>query len=93
MTGNYIAQADIEMKINAITNAIGIGTATVMGGLHGGPLGAAVGFGISFGTSAINYNLQQRTLQTNIAKLDTYANIMRERSGNVDNNGSRGTEY
>lgn len=90
-TGNYIAQAEIQSGMEIFNNVLGIGTATIGGATMGGVPGAIAGFVISAANVAIGYNNQYQTLQTNIAKLNTYANIMQERSGNTYNNDSRGT--
>lgn len=93
MTGNYIAQAEIELNIQAINNIASIIGSTIVGAKVGGAYGAITGFAIGATNIAVGYVNQWRTLQVNIAKLDTYSNIMQERSGNSYNNGSRGTNY
>jgi len=93
MTGNYIQQAEIQLGMEMLNNVIAVGAGTIAGAKYGGIPGAVVGFAISAGSVATGYVNQWRTLQVNIAKLDTYANIMQERSGNSYNNGSRGTDY
>ena len=92
-TGNYIAQAEMELVMEGLNNALSIAGATALGFKSGGVAGAIIGAAISTSSIAIGYYNQYRTLQTNIAKLDTYANIMQERSGNTYNNDSRGTIY
>ena len=91
--GTYIAQAEVELAVSQVTKLIGIGTsvatATAAGGIG---MGIATGV-IAVGSEAISISQQYRTLKTNIAKLDTYNNIMQERSGGTFSNGSRGTDY
>lgn len=93
MTGNYIAQAEIELNIQAVNNIASIIGSTIVGAKIGGGYGAIAGFAIGATNIAVGYVNQWRTLQVNISKLDTYSNIMQERSGNANNNGSRGTDY
>lgn len=92
-TGNYITQSEMQLGIEIFNNVLGIGTATATGAIYGGIPGAIAGFAISAGSVAIGYSNQYQVLQTNITKLNTYANIMQERSGNTLNNNSRGTDY
>ena len=91
MTGNYIEQAEIELGLQMINNAITIGVSAIAGLKYGGVPGMIAGAVISTGSIVQGYVQQYRTLQTNITKLNTYANIMQERSGNIYNNDSRGT--
>lgn len=91
MTGSYIGQAEQELAMEMINNTLAIGMSAYAGLKIGGFAGAAIAAGIATANIGINYYNQYRTLQTNIAKLDTYANIMQERSGGVYANDSRGT--
>lgn len=92
-TGNYIAQAETELAMEMLGNVTTVAMATAAGAKYGGVPGAVAGFLISAGSIGIGYANQYRTLMNNIARLDTYANIMQDRSGNANNNGSRGTDY
>jgi len=91
MTGNYIQQAEIQLAMENINNISSLVGAGLIGLKTGGAAGAAVGIGIATANIGINYFNQFRTLMTNITKLDTYANIMQERSGGIYANDSRGT--
>lgn len=91
-TGNYIKQAEIELAMNLGSRVMGI-AGSIVGAAAINPMLAIPTAVIAIGGSAIDLGYQYRTLQTNITKLDTYANIMQERSGNTFNNGSRGTDY
>lgn len=90
-TGNYINQASIELGMEYLNNIMSIGMSAFAGFKFGGVPGAISMGAISAVNIGINYSNQYRTLQTNIAKLNTYSNIMQERSGNTLNNDSRGT--
>ena len=90
--GNYIKQAEIELAISAISKASGIVMGSVSAGLINPGLGLATAV-ISVGSETVSAVQQYRTLQTNIAKLNTYSNIMQDRSGGTFANGSRGTDY
>lgn len=91
MTGNYIQQAEIELGLEHLNNISVVGLSIYAGAKLGGPVGAVIG-GVTAGFNiGLNYQAQYITLQTNIAKLNTYSNIMQERSGNTYNNDSRGT--
>ena len=92
-TGNYIAQAEMQVAMEGVNNILSVALATAAGFKYGQAPGAIIGAAIATGNIAINYFNQYRTLQTNIAKLDTYANKMRERAGTISSNGSRGTDY
>ena len=92
-TGNYISQSQTQALLDTGMTGLGIGMSFVTGTLVGGPVMGALMGGLALANSAINIGFQQRTLQINIDKLNTYSNIQRERSGNVYNNGSRGTDY
>lgn len=91
-TGAYIRQAEIELALGVGTKILGIGTGIGAAAMVNPVLGVATAI-ISVGSEAISIGQQYRTLQTNIAKLNTYNNIMQERSGGTFSNGSRGTDY
>jgi len=92
-TGNYIAQSDMELTMSYINTGMGITGSIAAGAIAGGAYGAIIAGVIAVGSTAINIGFQAKTLQTNISKLNTYANIMAERSGNINNDNSRGTKY
>lgn len=91
-TGNYIQQSDMQMLMqgfNDISSIIGTGFGAGMITSN-----AAIGIiaaAIQTANITIGYVNQYRTLQTNISKINTYANIMLDRSGNSLSNESRGT--
>lgn len=91
-TGNYIRQAEMQFGMQVFSTVSGIIGATV-GAAIINPMLAVPTALIAVGSTGISLGMEARTLQTNITKLDTYANIMQERSGNTFNNGSRGTDY
>lgn len=90
-TGNYIKQDEIQLGMEMFNNILGVAGATAGGFMYGNVPGMIIAGAISAGSVAIGYSNQYQVLQTNIAKLNTYANIMQERSGNTYNNDSRGT--
>ena len=98
ITGNYIGQAEMEMQMELFNNASSVVMAGLLGAKAGSIVpgigtivGAVVGSGIAVANIGVNNYFKNQTLQTNIDKINTYANIMQERSGNMYNNGSRGT--
>lgn len=91
MTGNYIEQAEMQLTLSVVQDIGGVVGATATGAMAGGPVGAVIGAVVGTTNLIVNKSFEYRTLQTNVAKLNTYANIMQERSGNMYNNGSRGT--
>lgn len=94
MTGNYIQQAEFQLANEMLNNMLAIGGAFIGGTVKtGNPIIGAIAAGFTAGSIGVGYGFQYQSLQRNIQKLDTYSNIMQERSGNTYNNGSRGTEY
>lgn len=93
MTGNYINQMNIEIAMEHIGNIHTIATSFV-GGLAltgGNPIGGAVSALVAATGIAVNYGNKAIGIAGNIIKLNTYSNIMQERSGGVYANDSRGT--
>lgn len=95
MTGNYIKNAQIEVAMHFLNTAVNTVQSAVIGGIitGGNPVGIMLGIASSVINEGINTTNQVISLYGNILKINTYANIMQERSGNVNNNGSRGTDY
>lgn len=90
--GTYIAQAETELAVSYLMK----GTAAIVSTAVAGAINPALGIAtavMAVGSEAVSIVQQARTLKTNIAKLDTYNNIMQERSGGTFSNGSRGTNY
>lgn len=82
-SGDYVSQRHLQQSLDLLGNVAGI----VVGGLALGPAGAivaAVGVGVNYGLEAISI------AQT--IKKDNYESAyLKERGGNVYNDGSRGT--
>lgn len=91
LTGNYIAQADMELQLSRANDALSLASITIAGAKMGGGWGAIVGFAVGVINLGINYGQQVATLNTNVSKLNTYANIMQDRANGIYSNESRGT--
>ena len=84
-SGDYVLQRNIQQTMDLIGSASTIVMGAVAGGIPG-LIVATVGVGI-------NYALEAVSVATNIKKENYQAAFIRERGGDVYNDGSRGTYY
>lgn len=92
ITGNYIQQAQAQYTFGIVSSIAQMGVTTAMAGALNPALGVASAI-VQVAGKTIDWGMQVNQLITSVTKLNTYANLMQERSGNSYNNGSRGTDY
>lgn len=93
LTGNYVAQRNMQVAQKVINNIISIGTAAIGGATIAGPWGAVIGAGLAITNQVISYGYQTFGEYVSNIKQNREINILRDRSGlNSYLDGSRGTE-
>ena len=95
-TGNYVAQRNVSVAVNAGNQLLNIGNAAFGGFVASGgnPIGAVIGASLAITGSIINYYKEEKVNQIEFKKQSYEIDVLKDRSGlYAENNGSRTGGY